>query len=257
MKFTLLGSASSFGTPAAGNFWGVCDPLEARNRRSRACLLVESATTRIIVDATPDLRQQLNDYNVSDVDAVLLTHGHSDHINGVDDLRALAVHHKKQLDIYGDQETLDEVGRRWPYVFRVDDPAYYSAFAVARVIPRYGRLRIGDIDIECFEQDHTVMKSIGYRFGDVAYSVDMAHLSEEALRALDGVKTWIVDGNGYRRDKPMTHATFGQIAQWVDRLGPDMTYITVLTTFMDYQTMCGELPAHIRPAYDGLVIETA
>lgn len=255
MKFTLLGSASSFGTPAAGNFWGVCDPNEPRNRRNRTSLLIESTTTRLIVDATPDLRQQMNEYNINNLDAVLLTHGHSDHINGVDDLRALAIHHKKQLDIYGDQETLDEVKRRWPYIFHIDNPAYYSAFAVPCVIPRYGDLQIGDIAVNCFEQDHTVMKSIGYRFGDVAYSVDMAHLSEEALQALEGVKIWIVDGNGYRRDKPQTHATFAQIEKWAERLKPEMTYITVLTTFMDYKTMCDELPPHIRPAYDGLVIE--
>ena len=255
MKFTVLGSASSFGTPAAGNFWGICDRNEPRNRRHRASLLVESATTRVMVDATPDLREQMNQYDINNLDAVLLTHGHSDHINGMDDLRALALHHKKQLDIYGDQETLDEVKRRWPYIFQVDNPAYYSAFARPCVLPRYGQFSVGDIDIQHFEQDHTVMKSLGYRFGDVAYSVDMATLDESALQALAGVKTWIVDGNGYWRDKPMTHATFKQIFEWVERLKPEMTYVTVLTTHMDYKTMCDELPPHIRPAYDGLVVE--
>lgn len=255
MKFTVLGSASSFGTPAAGNFWGSCDPVEPRNRRHRASLLVESDTTRLLVDATPDLRQQLNDFDVTSLDAVLLTHGHSDHINGTDDLRALALNHKKAVPVYGDAETLAEAERRWPYAFKVQNPEYYSSFCEPRMIARDGNLRIGDIDITHFEQDHVVMKSIGYRFGDVAYSVDMADMPEASLAALEGIKTWIVDGSGYRREKVLTHATFDRIFNWVERLRPEMTYITVLTTHMDYRTLCDELPPHIRPAYDGLVVE--
>lgn len=255
MKFTVLGSASSFGTPAAGGFWGACDPHEPRNRRHRASLMVESATTRLLVDATPDLRQQLNEFNIDHLDGVLLTHSHSDHINGMDDLRALALHHKKPVNVYGDQETLDEVSRRWPYIFKALDASYYSAFCHPRVLPRYGSIRVGDIDIRFFEQDHVVMQSLGYRFGDVAYSVDMADLNEQSLQQLEGIKTWIVDGSGYHREKTLTHATFKSIHHWVERLKPDMTYVTVLTTHMDYQTLCNELPPHIRPAYDGLVIE--
>lgn len=257
MKFTLLGSASSFGTPAAGNFWGTCDPSEPRNRRNRACLLAESATTRILIDATPDLRQQLNAFDVKNVDAVLLTHGHSDHINGVDDLRSLALNNNgAPVQVYGDQETIAEVSRRWPYAFAAENPEYYSAFGKAHILPRYGTLQVGDIDIRIFEQDHVVMKSLGYRMGDFAYSVDMAYLNEDSLQALAGIKTWVVDGSGYKRDRTLTHATFKQIFEWVERLKPEMTYISVLTTHMDYKTLCDELPPHIRPAYDGLVIET-
>lgn len=256
MKFTVLGSASSFGTPAAGGFWGSCDPAEPRNRRNRASLLVESQTTRILVDATPDLRHQLNDFNIGHLDGVLLTHSHSDHINGMDDLRALALNNNKPVDVFGDQDTIDEIARRWPYIFKVQNAAYYSAFGEPHVLPRYGATRIGDIDIDIFEQDHTVMKSLGYRFGDVAYSVDMADLNEQSLQALQGIKTWIVDGSGYKREKALTHATFKSIYEWVERLKPEMTYVTVLTTHMDYKTMCDELPPNIRPAYDGLVVES-
>ena len=256
MKFTVLGSSSSFGTPAAGGFWGTCDPAHPRNHRYRACLLGESATTRIMVDATPDLRHQLNDFGISHLDAVLLTHSHSDHINGMDELRSLALNNKKPVDVYADQETIDEVTRRWPYVFQTRNPEYYSSFCTPHVIPRFGEMRIGDIDVSMYEQDHTVMKSVGYRFDDVGYSVDMARLGEESLQALQGIRTWIVDGSGYKRDVPQTHATFKSIFEWVERLKPEMTYVTVLTTYMDYQTLCDELPPHIRPAYDGLVIES-
>lgn len=256
MKFTLIGSASSFGTPAAGNFWGACDPAEPKNRRNRASLVVESKTTRILIDATPDLRHQLNDFNINHVDAVFLSHAHSDHINGMDDLRSLALNNdKKPVNVYGDAETLAEVTRRWPYIFAAENPSYYSAFAKAHVIPRYGQLTIGDIDVITFEQDHMVMKSLGFRFGDFAYSVDFADLEEKALQQLEGIKTWIVDGGGYNRDQVLTHANFERVFKWVERLKPEMTYINVLTNLMDYKTLCDELPPHIRPAYDGLVIE--
>lgn len=255
MKFTMLGSSSSFGTPATGNYWGKCDPADPRNRRQRTSLLVESATTRLIVDATPDLRHQLNDFNVSHLDAVLLSHGHSDHINGIDDLRALALNNKKPIDTYGDAETIGEIAHRWPYAFKVLNAEYYSNFCEPHTIQPYGELTIGDIHIRHFEQDHTVMKSVGYRFGDVAYSVDLADLEERALQALEGVRVWIVDGNGYHREKVQTHANFARVFKWVERLKPEMTYITALSTHMDYKTMCDELPPHIRPAYDGLTFE--
>lgn len=256
MKFTLIGSASSFGTPAAGNFWGTCDPHEPKNRRNRASLFVESDTTRILIDATPDLRHQLNAFDIRQLDAVLLSHAHSDHINGMDDLRSMALNNGGMpVDIYGDQETIDEVARRWPYVFKPENPTYYSSFCKAHVIPRYGDVRIGDIDITVFEQDHTVMKSLGFRFGDFAYSVDFAQLEEKSLQQLEGIKTWIVDGGGYNREKVLTHANFARVFEWVERLNPEMTYINVMTNLMDYKTMCDELPPHIRPAYDGLIIE--
>jgi phosphoribosyl 1,2-cyclic phosphate phosphodiesterase len=175
----------------------------------------------------------------------------------MDDLRSLALNNGHvPVNVYADEETITEVSRRWPYVFKPENPEYYSAFGKAHLLPRYGSLAIGDIDITIFEQDHVVMKSLGYRFGDFAYSVDMADLNEDSLQALEGIKTWVVDGSGYKRERALTHATFERIFKWVERLKPEMTYISVLTTHMDYRTMCDELPAHIRPAYDGLVIET-
>ncbi|MCE9507178.1 MAG: MBL fold metallo-hydrolase [Alphaproteobacteria bacterium] len=256
MKVTVLGCGASLGTPGAGGFWGKCDPGEIRNHRTRASILVQSETTNILVDATVDLRTHLNSVNLKSLDGVLISHAHSDHVNGLDDLRAISYHNNKLLDIYGNHETLEEMERRWPYLFRPMADGIYVEFLKKNMIDNYQKLRIGDIDVESFEQDHMTCASLGFRFGKVAYSVDIAELSEQSLEALEGVETWIVDAAGYQREAVLTHANIQRVKKWVERLKPKMTYLTVLSSHMDYKTLCDELPPHIRPAYDGMVIDT-
>src|SRR5690606_39267548 len=118
MKITVLGCGSSVGTPAAGGFWGRCDPAEPRNRRNRASLLVQSDTTNILIDTTPDLRLQLNTHPVDRLDAVLLTHMHADHTAGLDDLRPLAFHNSMAIPLYCSKPTMDELNVRFGYLFR-------------------------------------------------------------------------------------------------------------------------------------------
>ncbi len=255
MKVTVLGCGASMGTPSSGGFWGACDPAEPRNARSRASILVQSDTTDIMIDATVDVRMHLNRMELKKLDALLLSHAHSDHVNGLDDLRGYAYRDNKQLETYADKETLDELERRWDYLF-VPKKGIYVEFLKKREIAAYDRFRIGDIDVEAFEQDHTACTSLGFRFGSFAYSVDVAGLDERALQALEGVETWIVDAAGYQRENVVTHANLKRVMEWVDRLKPKMTYLTVLTSHMDYKTLCNELPPHIRPAHDGLVIDT-
>jgi len=255
MKFTVLGCGASLGTPAAGGFWGKCDPEETKNHRSRASLLVQSATTNILVDTTMDLRLHLNRLNLKNLDAALISHAHSDHVNGIDDLRVLAFHHNKLMDVYGNAETLEELHRRWPYLFESQTEGIYAEFLKKNPIENYQKFRIGDIDIESFEQDHKTCSSLGFRFGKLAYSVDMADLNERSLKTLAGIETWIVDGGAYHKEAVLTHANIQRVKKWADILKPKMTYLTVLNTHMDYKTMCDELPPHIRPAYDGMVID--
>lgn len=254
LKFTVLGSGSSFGTPAAGNVWGDCDPAEPRNRRHRASLLVESAATKILIDATPDLRHQSNDFLVDRLDAVLLSHAHSDHVNGIDDVRPFALKKEGLVDVYGNKETIDEVERRWPYAFDGNSTVSWN-FCKSHVIPSFGDMTIGDISFSTFAQEHGQIQSLGFRFGDVAYSVDMNDLPKKSLEVLEGVKIWIVDACRYKNPVVKAHANLERVFQWVERLKPEMTYLTVLSTMMDYQTLLKELPPHIRPVHDGLVIE--
>jgi len=256
MKITVLGCGGSMGVPAAGGFWGKCDPAEPKNQRSRASILVQSETTNILVDATVDLRTQLNRVELKRVDGLLLTHAHSDHVNGLDDLRAISYHSNKMIEAFGDKPTLDEINHRWPYVFTSKSGGIYVEFMRRNEISYGDSFRVGDIDVTTFEQDHHTCSTVGYRFGKFAYSVDIADLDERALTALEGVETWIVDAGSYMKEAVLTHANIQRVRKWAERLRPKMTYISVLTSHMDYQTLCDELPAHIRPAYDGLVIDT-
>lgn len=243
------------GTPAGGGFWGKCDPQESKNHRTRASILVQSEKTNILVDATVDVRAHLNRLNLKKLDGVLVTHAHSDHVNGLDDVKAISYHSNQLVNLYSHKETLDEIDRRWPYMFMPKNSGIYVEFLKKNELQYYQKFRVGDIDIETFLQDHKTCDSLGFRFGKFAYSVDMADLNEQSLKALEGIETWIVDAGSYMKEKPLTHANIQSIKKWTERLKPKMTYLTVLTTHMDYKTLCDELPPHIRPAYDGMVID--
>lgn len=256
MKITVFGCGSSAGTPAAGGFWGTCDPAEIKNHRTRASILVQSKTTNVLIDTTVDLRTHLNSLNLKKLDGVLISHAHSDHVNGIDEVKFISFHSNQLLDIYSNAETLDEIDRRWPYLFTAPDNGIYLATLKKNYIENYQKFSIGDIEIESFEQDHTTCTSLGFRFGKFAYSVDVADFNEQSLQALQGVETWIIDASSYHREAVLTHANLKRVTAWVERLKPKMTYLTVLTSHMDYQTLCAELPPHIRPAYDGMVIDT-
>jgi phosphoribosyl 1,2-cyclic phosphate phosphodiesterase len=256
MKITILGCGASLGTPAAGGFWGKCDPEEPKNARTRASILVQSESTNLLVDATVDVRTHLNRLNLKKIDGVLITHDHSDHVNGLDDLKVISYHTSKLIDLYASQKTLDEIDRRWPYLFAPKENGIYVEFMRKNVVDYYQKFSIGDIAIETFEQDHKTCSTLGFRFGKFAYSVDVADLDEKALASLEGIETWVVDAAAYQKETPLTHANIQRITYWAERLKPKMTYLTVLSTYMDYKTLCEELPPHIRPAYDGMVIDT-
>lgn len=253
MKFTLLGSGCSQGVPRAGGKWGKCDPLESKNERTRASLQVESEDTSIIIDVTPDFRWQTRRQNVDQIDGVLLTHFHYDHTNGMDDLRAYYTPDEK-MKVYANKETLDDITPRFSFLFVEEKNSKFKSILDPVEIDPYSTFKIGDIEGSCFEQDHVTCKSLGYRFGDFAYSVDMADLNSRSIEALKGIDTWVVDCYCYDSDMT-THANLERIKSFVDIIKPRITYITVLSYNLDYATICNDLPPHIRPAYDGLVIE--
>lgn len=256
--FTLLGCGNSAGTPTIGNHWGVCDTNEPRNRRSRAAAVICSGKTTLLIDAGPDLREQANREGITDTDAVLFTHSHSDHIAGVEELRTFRIRHKKLIQIYGDEFTLAELRQRYDYLFIERNGGIYPEVLAPNIIRNdqmNSEIIIGDISFTPFVQDHGTCKSLGYRFRDFAYSTDMVDLDQQALESLNGIKTWIVDGAGYRMEKNLVHATLEKVYELNEIVQAPKVFITHMPNFMDYQTLKNELPAGYEPAYDGLKIE--
>jgi phosphoribosyl 1,2-cyclic phosphate phosphodiesterase len=258
LEITILGCGNSAGVPAIGNHWGVCDPAEPKNRRSRASVLVRSAKTTLVIDTGPDFREQINRTDVKMVDAVVYTHAHGDHTMGIDDLRVLRLRHKRLVDIYGARDAIDEIRKRFDYMF-VDSAPVYPQVLVPHIIEpaQFGRiLTIGDIDLVPFEQDHGTCLSLGFRFGNVAYSTDLVGLSEESLDALRGVEIWIADAAAYKVDKNIVHMTLKElIALNENHVKAKKVYVTHMPPSMDYRTLLEELPPGYEPAYDGLRLE--
>ncbi len=254
LKITVLGSGTSSGVPQVGANWGVCDPNNPKNRRRRPSILIESAKTTILVDTGPDLHQQLTLWPVPQIDAVIYTHDHADHTHGIDDLR-FQVYSQGQgpIPLFTDEAALESVRAKFGYALVSTNK---SKFYPALLDDRMGHdnpFVIGDLEVKWFNQPHGAIHTLGLRIGDFAYSTDAVDFTEEHFQHLEGVKTWIVDAVRYAPHP--SHAHLDMTLSWVERLKPEMTYLTHMSNLMDYDTLCSELPDHVRPAYDGLVLE--
>jgi len=253
MKVTVLGCGSSGGVPTIGNNWGLCDPLNPRNRRTRVSILVEEADTSLLVDTSPDMRQQLLACNLQNLTAVLYTHAHGDHSHGIDDLRAVNWLIKKPIDVYADATTLDELRVRFSYIFEPSEPDKFYRPSV-NTHPIEGPFQIGPIKIVPFKQNHGPSHTLGFRFNDFAYSTDVKSLDDIAFATLSGIKGWIVDCVREQPPHP-THSHLEQTLGWISRVKPEHAWLTHMNESMDYAKLAAKLPQSVEPAYDGLVIE--
>ena len=255
MKITVLGCGSSIGVPSIGNNWGKCDPNNTRNRRRRCSILVENNGCVILVDTSPDLREQLLDANVQKIDGVLFTHGHADHTHGLDDLRPMFWRMDEQIKIYADQQTLSMLEYRFDYMFKKADssPPYFRVPLVANVIEDKP-ISIGGIEVQPYIQDHGVSgSSLGFIFNKrFAYSTDVAEMGVDTLHQLRGLDLWIVDC--LRESRSLAHSDIDKTLAWIDEIKPKNAFLTHMTSDIDYERISEKLPNNVEPAYDGLVI---
>ena len=260
LAITILGCGSSGGVPRVGEGFGACDPAEPRNRRRRCSILVErvaqEGTTRVLVDTSPDLREQLLAADVADLDAVLFTHAHADHTHGIDDLRGLALVHRRRIEIWTDATTSALLHTRFDYCFFTPaGSAYPPILNDNRLHPGHD-IRIegagGAIPALPFVLGHGDIDALGFRFGRAAYTPDLNAVPDESLACLEDLDLWIVDA--LRRKPHPSHWHLDRTLQWIERMKPRRAILTNLHTDLDYATLRGELPAGVEPAFDGMVV---
>lgn len=253
----ILGCGSSGGVPRLGEGapnWGVCDPANPKNRRSRCSILVSQGDSRVLVDTAPDLREQLLAAHVGRIDGVLITHDHADQSHGIDDLRALVLNQKgAMIDLWSDAYGLASLRKKFGYIFESPPGSDYPPILRAHVLPEpFAPFAIAGIPVQAFGVGHGRIRALGYRFGPFAYTPDCDALDDAALAALDGVDCWIVDALRYTPHP--SHAHLARSLEWIARVKPKHAVLTNMHIDMDYDTLRRELPPGVEPAYDGMVL---
>lgn len=262
LRATILGCGASPGVPRIGNDWGACDPGEPKNRRSRCSLLLErfdgnDQPTRVLVDTSPDMRAQLLEADVAHIDGVVYTHGHADHLHGIDDLRAFWLMTKKLVNVYADSVTEARVLGGFGYCFATPTGSAYPPILKSNRITVGKAFSIdgagGRMTIIPFRQVHGDVDSLGLRIDGLAYSCDVSAVPEGSLEALADLDVWIVDALRYQPHP--SHFSLSEALEWIKRLNPRQAVLTHMASDLDYATLKRELPAGVKPAFDGMRLE--
>ncbi|WP_421695003.1 MBL fold metallo-hydrolase [Aestuariivirga sp.] len=256
-KITILGCGSSAGVPRIGNDWGQCDASDPRNRRRRCSALVTrtggGGETRVLIDTSPDLREQMLSSGISDIDAVLYTHEHADHTHGIDDLRAFYLLKRKRVEVWADDATGRMLTTRFAYCFYSAPGSDYPPILNLNAMEPRKPVTItgagGPVTALPFQVHHGTIDALGFRIGGMAYTPDIDGVPEQSVSALQGLDLWVVDA--LRRTPHPSHWSLPQTLEWVARVKPKRTVITNMHVDLDFATLAKELPAGVEPAYDG------
>jgi len=258
LTFTILGCGSSGGVPRIGGHWGDCDPDNPKNTRTRCSMLViresDDGATRVLIDTSPDLRAQLLDAGVSELDAVVYTHSHADHVHGLDDLRQVVFNMRQRLPVWADGATQDALLSRFGYAFVQPEGSSYPPILDLHTIR--GDVSItgkgGTITLTPFEVEHGAIDSLGFRIDDLAYLPDVSDIKGEAWATLKGLDCFVIDA--LRRAPHPTHAHLDKALEWLEKSAARRGVLTNMHIDLDYATVAAETPDNVTPAHDGMTI---
>ena len=258
LTLTILGCGSSAGVPRPALGWGKCDPNNPKNRRRRCSLLAERTSehgvTRVVIDTSPDLREQLIDANVEHIDAVFYTHEHADQSHGIDDLRSVVLHQRRRIPVYLNQATGKDIMHRFSYCFVAPPGSNYPPILSGHSIEAGESRSIdgqgGEVRLTAFDLQHGNIPALGFRIGDAAYTPDVSDIPRESWPALENLDLWIIDGLRYAPHP--SHFNVNDALSWIDRFKPRRAVITNMHSDLDYEVLRQSLPENIVPAYDGM-----
>ena len=249
MKIRVLGSGGSFGSPLAWGRNGNIDINNLNNFRTRSSILIEINNTNILIDTSPDLRQQLYSAKCTNIDAVLFTHIHSDHTSGLPDMRAISLINDKIIPAYMSKDMKDKILSHYRFIFKGDKD--YRPFMEVRDIQN--KFFINNIEIQTFKHNHGSIDVQTYRIGKFAYSTDLKNFYENDLDNLQDLDLWVV--GLLRSDPHPSHAGFEQILDYIKYIKPKKTIFTHMTTLLDEEKLISKCPKNVLPAFDGMEIE--
>ena len=249
MKLRVLGSGGSFGSPLAWGRNGNIDINNLNNFRTRSSILIEINNTNILIDTSPDLRQQLYSAKCTNIDAVLFTHIHSDHTSGLPDMRAISLINDKIIPAYMSKDMKDKILSHYKFIFKGDKD--YRPFMDIRDIQN--KFFINNIEIQTFKHNHGSIDVQTYRIGKFAYSTDLKNFYENDLDNLQDLDLWVV--GLLRSDPHPSHAGFEQILDYIKYIKPKKTIFTHMTALLDEEKLISKCPKNVLPAFDGMEIE--
>jgi len=255
---TFLGSGTSMGVPTLGCGCAVCASAYiagSPNRRTRPSVMVSYNGRNVLIDTGPDFHAQAVRENIRSVDAVLYTHGHADHVLGMDDLRPLSFAHPEDLPLYADDATADIIERVFEYTFRKTDRYPTSARVTLHRTSTEAGTEIDLFGAKFVRVPVTHGRHIiaGYRFGGAAYLTDMSDIPAESLPLLTGLDILVLDA--LRREPHPSHSHLSRSIELVEKIAPHRAFFTHVSHDLDHETTNAALPAHIRLAHDGLKLE--
>jgi len=242
LQITVLGCGSSLGVPVIGCDCNICHSSSSYNKRTRSTIYIDNGESKVLIDFGFDIKDQLIRENIKILDGAILSHDHSDHTCGIDNLRMFPFIQKKPLEIFTDKITAEALENRYSYLFA-------PTKLVTRPVDFFAKFKIKTLNVQFFRQNHGAIDSIGVRIDDFVYSSDVSAFPQESRIFLKNIKVWILDCMSYTSNA--MHSGLDKVLEWNEEYQPEQILLTNMNHYIDYHEISTKLPSNIKPLYDG------